>query len=206
MSDLKNETVQPLEAIAPMPSPAPAAQARQEISDPAKLDYKQGREHLEKKEWSEAAVCFHNALLGFEEQRDEQGMANARDRLGDVCMAREDYQTALTHYFAAMALCDKFEDILSWQALNKKVAVCHRRMGKLDQALAVCMEIFDSYGRTRNPEGTVRMLEVMAEIYEEMGDLERAGDSLRTIASIHRNFKHNQQAAEYEQRAVALGA
>ena len=90
-----NDPLQPL----PMAAPEGARpDAETTLTDPAKADYKAGREFLAKGEYAQAAMALHNALHGFEEQGDEQGVANAADRLGDVCLAREEYRLALDHF------------------------------------------------------------------------------------------------------------
>jgi tetratricopeptide (TPR) repeat protein len=171
------------------------------LNDPAKADYKAGREFLAKGEYAQAAMALHNALRGFEEQGNEQGVANAADRLGDVCLAREEYRLALEHFARAKGICAKLHDIFSVTALNKKMAVCHRRLGELDQALALLFDVFDHDSQLRNPKGTVEVLEAIAGVYGEQGEGRKAADALRTIAGIHKNFKHAQQAEEYEERA-----
>ena len=74
------------------------------LKDPAKADYKAGRDFLKQGEYAQAAVSFHNALKGFEEQGDEQGIANASDRLGDVCLAKEEYTKAMEPF--STGLCN----------------------------------------------------------------------------------------------------
>ena len=76
-----------------------------------------------------------------------------------------------------------------------------RRLGETEQALAVLFDLFDHYSQTRNPKGTVEILEVIAEVYLEQGNGRKAADALRTIAGIHRNFKHVRLAEEFEARA-----
>jgi tetratricopeptide (TPR) repeat protein len=199
-----NDPIQPLPSLAPQ-----GAEPKEdpELTDPAKADYKAGREFLAKGEYSQAAMALHNALRGFEEQGNEQGVANAADRLGDVCMAREEYRQALEHFQRAQAVCEKQHDVFSILALNKKKGVALRRLGELDQALAMLFEIFDHESQLRNPKGTVEALEVIAEVYLEKGERQKAADALRTIATIHKNFKHTRLAEEYENRAsqVAQG-
>lgn len=199
-----SDPIQPLPSLAPQgaePKEDPA------LTDPAKADYKAGREFLAKGEYAQAAMALHNALRGFEEQGNEQGVANAADRLGDVCMAREEYRQALENFQRAQAVCEKLHDVFSILALNKKKAVALRRLGELDQALAMLFEIFDHESQLRNPKGTVEALEVIAEVYLEKGERQKAADALRTIATIHKNFKHTRLAEEYENRAsqVAQG-
>ena len=163
-----------------------------------------GREFFSKGEFAQAAMAYHNALKGFEEKGDEQGVANCLDRLGDVCMAREEYQLALENFQRAHVICEKEHDIFSMVSLNRKIAGIYKRTGELDKALDLLFDIFDHYSQLRDPKGTVEIQAVIAEVYAETGELTRAADTLRTIAGIHRNFKHTRQADEFENRANAL--
>jgi len=149
-------------------------------------------------------MALHNALRGFEEQGDDQGVANASDRLGDVCMAKEEYRKALEHFDRALAICSKEHDIFSTLALNNKRAAAYRKLGDTENALNVLFAVLDHYAETRNPRGTVEVLETIAEVYIERGENQKAADSLRTIASIHKNFKHSRQAEEFESRACQV--
>lgn len=195
-----SDRIQPLDAIGPV---AGSGENKDEaLNDPAKADYKAGREFLSKGDYVQAAVCFHNALRGFEELGNEQGMANAYDRLGDVCLVREEFGKALDHFQRAFEICRKESDIFSIVSLNKKKAAAYRKMGELNLALAVMMDILDHYSETRNPKGTVEILEMIAELYMEKGENLKAADALRTIAGIHRNFNHKRKAAQFEKRAL----
>lgn len=197
-----SEQLQPIGSI----NPKDQEQEKEDtaLQNPAKADYKDGREFLSKGELAQAAMAFHNALKGFEEQGDQQGIANCADRLGDVCVAKEEYQMALEHFQRALAICEKEHDIFSTVSLNKKIAGIYRRTGELDKALSLLFDIFDHYSQLRDPKGTVEILEVIAEIYMEMGDNSKAADALRTIAGIHNNFTHTRLADEFEARAAAL--
>lgn len=173
------------------------------IQDPVKADYKAGREFFSQGELAQAAMAYHNALRGFEEQGDGQGMANCCDRLGDVCVAREEYQMGLEHFQRAYAICEKEHDIFSMVSLNRKKAGIHKRIGELDKALDLLFDVFDHYSQLRDPKGTVEILEVISEVYMEKGENDKAADTLRTIAGLHRNFKHSRLAQEFEERAKA---
>lgn len=171
------------------------------MEDPVKADYKAGREFFSKGELAQAAMAYHNALRGFEEQGDEQGVANCFDRLGDVCVAREEYQMGLEHFQRAYAICEKEHDIFSMVSLNRKKAGILKRLGELDKALELLFDIFDHYAQLRDPKGTVEILEVISEVYVEMGENSKAADTLKTIAGIHANFKHTRLASEFTERA-----
>ena len=197
-----SEQLQPIGSI----NPKGQEQEKEDpsLQDPAKADYKEGRDMLAKGEYALAAMAFHNALKAFEERGDQQGIANCADRLGDVCVAREENQMALEHFHRAHEICNKENDIFSTVSLNKKIAGVHKRIGELDKALSLLLDIFDHYTQLRDPKGTVEILEVIAEVYQEKGENSKAADTLRTVAGIHRNFKHIRQADEYEARATAL--
>jgi len=197
-----SESIQPLSSL----GPADPKKAREEAikNDPAKRDYLEGRELLKQREYAQAGMAFHNALKGFEEKGDEQGIANASDRLGDVCLAREDYDNALIHYRRAYELCEKEEDSFSILALNKKIAAVYRKLGELDKALEILFDMIEHYRLTKNPQGTVDTLVLIADVFLDQGEKEKAADAYRTISSIHKNFKHKRKAEEFAARADEL--
>ena len=166
-------------------------------NDPAKRDYLEGREQFKKGEYALAAMAFHNALKGFEEQGNEAGIANASDRLGDVCVERQEYSIALEHYRRARAICEKEEDSFSILALNKKMAAAHRKLGEFDQALEYAFDMVEHYHLSKDPKGMVETLAVIAELYRDKGEKAKAADTYRTVASIHKNFKHQRMAEEF---------
>lgn len=193
------EQLQPIGSIGPQDK----GQQKEDpaLADPVKADYKAGREFFSKGDFGQAAMAYHNALRGFEEQGNEQGMANCYDRLGDVCVAREEYQMGLEHFQRAYEICEKEHDIFSMVSLNRKKAGIFKRVGELEKALHLLLDIFDHYAQLRDPKGTVDILEVISEVYIEMGENLKAADTLRTIAGIHNNFKHTRLAQEFEERA-----
>ncbi len=65
-------------------------------------------------------MSLHNALVGYEQQEKEEGIANANDKLGDVCLAQQQYEKALTYFEKAYAICKKHDDLMSILALRKK--------------------------------------------------------------------------------------
>ena len=196
---MANENIQPLESLKPM-----AGESAGEDLDPARKDYLEGRKLHSQGEYTQAALAFHNALRGFEEQGDEQGVANAADRLGDACFAREEYAMAIANFRRAFAVCEKEDDSFSQLSLNKKMAAAYRQLGDREKALELLFDMLEHYRLTNNPKGAVEVLVVIAEIYAEQGDRARAADAYRSVASIHARFKHSRQAAEFNQRAEAL--
>ena len=195
-------SIQPLSSI----GPADPEKVREEElkKDPAKRDYLEGREQFKKGDHSMAAMSFHNALKAFEEKGDEQGVANASDRLGDVCLEKKDFAAALEHYRRAYAICEKEEDSFSTLSLNKKIAAIYREQGELDKAMEIIFDMVEHYHLTRNPQGMVEVMTLIAELYQEKGENEKAADTYRTVASIHKNFKHKRKAEEFAALADEL--
>lgn len=172
--------------------------------DQVKKDYEEGKRFLTNGNLAQAAVALHNALLGFEERGDRTGEANACNQLGHTCLGRGDYLGAESHYRRAQVLCEEFGDPMSLFALAKKFIDVYRGQKKYDAAIAACLDVLDTYRDNNDPRGTVELLENMAAIYLEAGDGDKAADTYRTIARIHRNYKHQAMAAAFEEQAEAI--
>ncbi len=172
----------------------------------AKADYKTGLDFLRNGETTFAAHAFHNAMMGYRQLGDQHGMANAADKLADVCLEREEYPQALEHIATAYAICEKEEDQSSLISLRRKIARAKAGMGKYDEAGAIYIDLVDYYQGSRSPKGTVEVLELLAELYLKKGDPGAAADAYRTVAAIHANFKHKKIAQEYLAKAEALAA
>jgi tetratricopeptide (TPR) repeat protein len=164
-------------------------------------EYEEGKGHLERQEYGLAAVALHNALVGYQEKGDEAGIANASNQLGHVCLARQEYDKALKHYERALGICDKANDRMSVLAVLKKIVAAHRGLKHYDKAIAACFDMLDHYRDNRDPHGTMLTLEEIAAIYLDSGDREKAADTYRTMASIHKNFGHHNIAAGFMQKA-----
>lgn len=195
---MSNSKLQPLNAIAPVGVQTGVA------TDEIAKEYEEGKRLFERQEYGLAAVALHNALLAYEEKGDEAGVANASNQLGHVCLARQDYQSALKHYGRALQVCEKVNDRMSILAVLKKIVTAQRGLKQYDKAVAACLDMLDHYQDNRDPQGSVTTLEEMAEIYLSAGQRERAADTYRTMASIHRNFRHDNIAAGYLQKAAEL--
>ena len=167
-------------------------------------EYEEGKRYLEKQEYGQAAVALHNALLGYKEKEDETGIANASNQLGHVCLARGEYASALQHYQQALAICEKSNDRMSILAVMKKIVDVNVHLKQYDSAIADCLTILDHYQDNRDPQGTVTILEEMAKIYLQAEKKEKAADAYRTIASIHKNFRHENIAAGFMRKAAQL--
>ncbi len=175
-------------------------------TDPVQADYEEGKKFLEKQEYGQAAVALHNALVGYKEKNDEAGIANASNQLGHVCLARKEYESALNHYQQAYAICDKSNDRMSVLAVLPKIVEVQKALKQYQLAIANCLIILDHYQDNRDPQGTVNILEEMAEIYLLIGSKEKAADTYRTIASIHENFRHKNIAAEFMKKAEQVAS
>lgn len=176
----------------------------EEEKSQAQQDYEAGQEFLKNGDLTQAANAFHNALIGFEQENNENGIANASDRLGDICTDRGEFEKALRHYDRAYAICKHHSDRFSMFSLERKRARLALESKDLDQALALYLEVLDEYSALRNPQGSVETLETLAGIYLQKGDKAKAADSYLTAAKIHQNFKHAREAAKLRQMAEEL--
>lgn len=175
-----------------------------ESQDSVKKEYEEGLKFLEQQEYGQAAVALHNALVGFEQRQDETGIANASNQLGHVCFFRNDYEAALKHYQRALVIVEKANDRMSALAVLNKIVAAQKGLKKYDKAIAICLDMLDLYQDNRDPQGTVVTLEVMAEIYLQDEQREKAADAFKTVASIHKNFRHDTMASHYLAKATRL--
>lgn len=172
--------------------------------DSVKKEYEEGLRFLEQQEYGQAAVAFHNALLGYEQRQDENGVANASNQLGHVCLFRNEFEAALKHYQRTLDIVENANDRMSTLAVLKKIVTAQIGLKKYDKALAVCLDMLDHYQDNRDPQGSVDTLEKIAEIYLADEQKEKAADAYKTISSIHKNFRHDNIAAQYLEKAAKL--
>lgn len=175
-------------------------------SDPIQAEYEDGKEFLQNKDLSQAALAFHNALCGFEEKNNQDGIANASTQLGHVCLEKAEYEKALEHYQRAWEICDRLEDPMSLLSLSKQLIAVHRGLKDYDKALQICLDMLETYNLNNNPQGTVETMESMADIYLDQGEKKKAADAYRTIASIHSNYNHKNFAKDFLNKASELEA
>lgn len=193
------DNLQSIDAIGSMDKSQPA-----KPSDPVQAEYEEGKKYLENQEYGQAAVALHNALVGFKEKNDEAGIANASNQLGHVCFGRKEYENALKHYQKAFEICDKSNDRMSVLAVLKRIVEVQKSLKQYDLAIDSSLAILDHYQDNRDPQGTVTTLEEMAGIYLLAEQKEKAADAYRTIASIHKNFRHETIAAGFMKKAASL--
>lgn len=184
----------------------PVSESGVEELSGADKEYEKGKRFFEKGSYGEAAVALHNAMLAYEEKNDETGMANTSNQLGHLCLAREEFDRAAEHYGRARELCEKFGDPLSLFSLSKSFVDVYIGLKEYSKAINTCLDLLDVYRGNNDPRGAVSALERMLYIYELAGDNEKAADTCRTIASIHRNFKHTSAAENFEKKAEELQA
>ncbi len=195
---MSNKAVQPIGTI------ARADGADKKPTDPVQAEFEEGKEFLEKREFGQAAVAFHNVLKAHEEKNNQEGIANAAYQLGHVCLEREEFELALSHYQRAWDIIESMNDPMSLFSLSTKLVEVHRGLKNYRKAIDISLDLIEKYNINNNPEGTVNTLEIMADIYLESGDKQKAADALRTIASIHSNFRHKNIAKRFEQKAKEL--
>jgi tetratricopeptide (TPR) repeat protein len=175
-------------------------------SDPIQAEYDDGLKFLQDKDLAQAAIAFHNVLRSYEEKKHQDGIANASNQLGNVCLEKGDFEKAKVHYQRAWDICDRFDDPMSLMALSLQLVVVHRGLNENDKALELCFDMLETYNLNNNPQGTVATMETIADIYLGQGEKTKAADTYRTIASIHSNFNHKSIAEKFNTRAKELDA
>lgn len=170
----------------------------------AQQDYEKGQELMKNHELSQAAAAFHNALLGFERDGEENGVANAVDKLGDVCLEKKEFAKALDYFDRAYAICKRHEDRFSLFSLERKKARVYDESGDYGKAIPAYVDIIDEYNALRDPRGAVEALETLAEIYLKLEEKAKAADCYRTIASIHKSYKHNNFHDRFMEKAASI--
>ncbi len=193
-------TIQDINSIVPL---ADSGKTAGNVN-PVRADYEEGKRLVESGELAQAAVSLHNALLGYEEEKDETGIANAANQLGHICLAKKDYEQARMHYQKAWDVCEKMQDSMSLVSLLKKFVLVYWGMKQYRRATDVCLDLLDRYNANNDPQGTVTVLVDLAEIYLESGEKAKAADAYRTVASIHNNFKHHNIAESFIRKAKEL--
>lgn len=174
---------------------------KEEEKSQAQLDYEEGQKFLDNNSISLAANMFHNALIGFEHEKNDKGIAQASDKLGDICLNSKEHENALKHYDRAFSICHEQGDAFSLSALDRKKAKLYASWGKYDKAISMYLDIIDECNAMKNPKGTVDALELLAQVYIDAGKRDMAADCYRTAASIHQNFKHKRHAETFLKKA-----
>ena len=172
--------------------------------DPAQVDYENGVEFLTNKNFSQAANAFHNALIGFEQSENKEGLANACDKLGDICSESEEFEKALEHYDKSYEICQSFDDFFSLNALRKKKATCFEGLGRHKDAINTYMDLLEIYQHLKDPASSVSCLLKIAEMYQELDEVRNAIDAYKTAAAVHSNFGHKLKAKELHDKAADL--
>jgi tetratricopeptide (TPR) repeat protein len=170
----------------------------------AQIDYEEGRGYVERGEAALAAVALHNALLGFEEENNQEGIANASNQFGHACLMRQEYDKALVHYQRAWEICEAMEDPMSLLAIAGQLVEAHKGLKDYPKAIELSFYLLDSYQQNNDPKNSVAVLEKLAEVYIAAGELEKASDAYKTAASVHANFGHEKIAAGLRQKAAGL--
>lgn len=181
-------------------------EGKKRSSDPIQAEYDDGIEFLKEDDLSQAAIAFHNVLRSYEEKKHQDGIANASNQLGHVCLKKGDFTNAKVHYQRAWDICDRFEDTMSLLALSLQLVVVHRGLNENEKALEVCFAMLNMHNLNNNPQGTVSTMETIADIYLSTDDKKKAADTYRTIASIHTNYDHKKIASKFDARAQELEA
>ena len=192
---MTTQNIQQFDAIKPL-NAAP--------TDPTRAEYEEGKKALAAGDYGQAAISLHNALVIAQERNDQPCIANASNQLGLLCLAKKDYATASRHFETSLAICEAVGDSASVAASTRSLIESLTGEELFSQAVARCFELLDLYAANNDPQGSVATLETLADVYTTCGQTARAADTLRTVASIHSNYRHQDIADEFLRRADAL--
>lgn len=192
--------IQDINAIGPADQPADKDDGQSQ----AQIDYEEGRGYVERGEATLAAVALHNALRGFEEEENQEGIANASNQFGHACLMKKEYAKALIHYTRSWEICETFDDPMSLLAIARQLVQTHKGLEDYPKAIELSFYLLDSYQQNNDPKNSVDVLEKLAEVYIATGEMEKGADAYKTAASIHANFSHSKIAEEYRQKAAGL--
>ncbi len=194
------QKIQQLGDIRPMTEQKGAAKK----TTPEQKEYEEGKRFLENGDFGQAAGALHSALISFEKKGDSNGIANACNQLGNLCLQKGNFADALNHYNRSYEICDAADDRMSIIAILQQRAAAYAGLQEYEKAVEDCLMIIAFHYDFRNPQGVVTVMEQMAEIYIQAGDKEKAVDTYRTIASIHANYKHKNIAQKFLDKAEEL--
>ena len=192
-------TIQPIENI-----DKKEEKKKKRSSDPVQAEYEDGVGFIANKEYGQAALSLHNALVGYEKRNHQDGIANTSNQLGILCMKKGELEKAREHFQKAWDICKRFDDSMSLLALSEQFVIIHREAKEYKEAIGFCLDMLETHHRHNNPDGTVQVMESMAGIYEDQGEKAKAADAYRSIASIHSNYNHKNFAKRFEEKAAAL--
>ncbi len=170
----------------------------------ARKDYDSGVSHLNNKEYAMAANAIHNALKGWEEEDNQNGIANACDKMADILVGKEKYEQALEFYDRAYEICTNDFDRYSLISLENKKANVFAKLGRFPEAINLYLELFDEYSSNRDAGNTVAILETLSELYISNKQKDKAADCFKLMASIHLSYKHKKESEECEAKAKEL--
>ncbi|MDR3090361.1 MAG: hypothetical protein LBU39_11185 [Desulfobulbaceae bacterium] len=191
---MSGQILQQLDSIKPVNTPG----------DPTRAEYEEGKKALAAGNYGQAAVSLHNALVTFQEKGDTSGVANARNQLGLLCLAKKEYAAATEHFETVLTICEEAGDRASIAALYRSLVESLSGEQLFARAAGCCLELLDLYAANNDPQGSVAALELLAGVYTASGQPLKAADALRTVASIHRNYQHQSIADDFLRRADAL--
>ncbi|MDA3969897.1 MAG: tetratricopeptide repeat protein [Desulfobulbaceae bacterium] len=187
--------------------PTNPGEAGEEPSGPksqARKDYESGLAHLDNKEYGMAANALHNALVTWQEEDNQNGIANASDKMADLLVAKGNYEKALEYYDKAYEICSTDFDRYSLISLENKKANVFAKLGRFPEAIELYMNLFDEYSGNRDAGNTVAILETLADLYISNDQKDKAADCYTLMASIHLSYKHRKESEECEAKAKEL--
>ncbi|MFF3752616.1 BTAD domain-containing putative transcriptional regulator [Streptomyces sp. NPDC002018] len=128
----------------------------------------------------EAAYAAAAAATGeYQAAEHRRGEADALGSLGDAAASLKQFERAVRHYEAGIALHHELGDLLEMSALRNSLALVLIETGDFDRASAVCQEALAGFEAVRDEQGTARTHETLALVRSRKGRPEASLPALR---------------------------
>lgn len=179
--------------------------ANERIKEAQKL-YKEGEILSNQGRSLDAIDKLKEALIVFEEEDHDKGIANACEKLGDLNCFRGNLNTALPLYQRAVAICQKNDDPVSEVILLEKIIDIYRKKNEFEKCLPYYMRALEIAEITGDAGKAGYYLTGIGDVYQRRGELKKALDAYKTALKIFKQTRSSERAKILEQGIAQLEA
>jgi len=139
---------------------------------------------IQNKELNEASTLANEAFKKADEMGFQNGLANANDRLGQICQAKYDYTNAMKYFVAALKIRDGLND-------KKGIATSKNHIGVV-------------FYQQENPESSEENLVNALTIREEINDKKGSAETHKNLADLYLFKKLYGKAQQHYDQAFEI--